>query len=113
MPSPNIYSKYLLTITTLLFLLIGAASAQTVSTVYTFSGIDGEYPYLGRLTQGRNGALYGVTLLGGANNLGTVFEITAAGIETVIYNFDGTHGSRPEGGLLLATDGYLYGTTLI
>jgi hypothetical protein len=48
----------------LIFLFIGAGFSQTVSTIHSFSGGDGEYPYLGGLTQGRNGALYGVTLSG-------------------------------------------------
>jgi uncharacterized repeat protein (TIGR03803 family) len=92
--------------------LAGTASAQVVNTIHSFTGgTDGEYPALGRLAQGRDGALYGVTWVGGTSNLGTVFKVTTPGVETVLYNFDGTHGSAPKGGLVLATDGNFYGTT--
>jgi uncharacterized repeat protein (TIGR03803 family) len=90
------FQRITITLPALIFLFISAGFSQTVSTIHSFSGgSDGEFPYLGGLTQGRNGALYGVTLLGGASNLGTVFEISPAGVEMVIYNFDGTHGSEP------------------
>src|SRR6266852_9524913 len=49
--------------------------------------------------------------VGGASNLGTVFRVTMAGVETVLYDFDGTHGASPIGGLILGTDGNFYGTT--
>ena len=40
-----------------------------------------------------------------------MFKITPAGTLTVLYNFDGTHGSYPYTGLTLGTDGNFYGTT--
>ena len=64
----------------------------------------------GILAQGRDGNLYG-TLRGGKYNIGTVFKITPSGTITTIYNFDGTHGSKPFSGLTLGTDANFYGTT--
>jgi uncharacterized repeat protein (TIGR03803 family) len=46
---------------------------------------------------------------------GTVFTMTASGAPTVLYNFCSlsgcSDGANPYGGLTLATDGNLYGTT--
>lgn len=55
--------------------------------------------------------LYGVTRIGGASNLGTIFRITTAGSFTALHDFTGTNGARPAGGLLLHSNGLLYGTT--
>ena len=63
------------------------------------------------LVQGTDGNFYGVAVLGGANNLGTVFKITPAGSLTTLYSFDGVHGAIPQGSLIQATDGNFYGTT--
>ncbi len=79
---------------------------------------DGNSPY-GGLVQATNGILYGTTAIGGAKNSGTVYSITLSGAETVLYNFcktKGAHdmcsdGSDPLGGLVQATNGFLYGTT--
>ncbi len=61
------------------------------------------------------GNLYGTTNSGGANNLGTVFELSPASDgawnETILLSFDGTHGSSPDAGLILGASGNLFGTT--
>ncbi|MGO8670163.1 MAG: choice-of-anchor tandem repeat GloVer-containing protein [Capsulimonadaceae bacterium] len=62
-----------------------------------------------------NGYFYGTTPNGGAANEGTVFQIDPSGNETILHSFgDGTvtnDGSQPVAGLIMATDGNLYGTT--
>ena len=57
-------------------------------------------------------ALYGTTLGGGANDKGTVFEVTTSGQERVLYAFKGgtADGDNPRGGLV-AFNGALYGAT--
>jgi uncharacterized repeat protein (TIGR03803 family) len=105
-------SRFFVAMFALVFAVAGTISGQTVDTIYGFNGgADGKYPALGRLVQGRDGLLYGVTWFGGTNNLGTVFKVTSSGVETVLYAFDGTHGAGPQGGLVLGTDGNFYGTT--
>jgi uncharacterized repeat protein (TIGR03803 family) len=71
---------------------------------------DGDAPYAG-LVEGANGNLYGTTFYGGADSLGTVFEITAAHRFIPLHSFDNTDGSCPTSALILASDGNLYGTT--
>jgi uncharacterized repeat protein (TIGR03803 family) len=56
------------------------------------------------------GNLYGTTTLGGLNNMGTVFKVTTAGNETVLYSFTGADGAYPLAGLLADAAGNLYGT---
>ncbi|HTZ71758.1 MAG TPA: choice-of-anchor tandem repeat GloVer-containing protein [Acetobacteraceae bacterium] len=60
-----------------------------------------------------NGTMYGTTSGGGSKSRGTVFSITPAGVETVIYSL-GTgagDGGSPRTALA-AMNGVLYGTTL-
>jgi len=75
---------------------------------------DGAQPY-GSLVQATDGNFYGTTLYGGANNLGTIFQITPAGTYTVLHSFENTTGSLfgqyPRVTLIQNTNGILYGDT--
>jgi uncharacterized repeat protein (TIGR03803 family) len=69
------------------------------------------------LLQAASGELVGTTQSSGANDGGTVFEITTTGTVTTLYNFcalsgcaDGSAPS-PYAALIQATDGNFYGTT--
>src|SRR5579862_4893648 len=83
--------------------------AQTFTTLTNFNGANGLYPE-GSLVQATNGNLYGTTSQGGANNDGTIFRITPAGVLTTLYSFSGSDGANPSSELVQATNGYLYGT---
>jgi len=108
----------------------------TLTTLYNFCSLggssvctDGGFP-VGPLTQASNGDFYGTTSYGGANEqsaacmaqgitggyCGTVFEITASGSLTTLYNFcsqpNCTDGASPGFQLVQASDGNLYGVTL-
>jgi uncharacterized repeat protein (TIGR03803 family) len=73
---------------------------------------DGEYPGAGVIVDAA-GNLYGTTYQGGAQGVGTVFELTHKRDEKVLYTFAGgtTDGCYPLGGLLRDEVGNLYGTT--
>ena len=75
---------------------------------------DGHTPSAG-LIQGTNGMFYGTTDLGGANQQGTLFEISKAGKFRTVYAFCSqpacADGSEPIAAPVLASDGNLYGTT--
>lgn len=81
-----------------------------VTTLYNFSGLDGQNPD-GGLVLGTDGNFYGTTRFGGASNLGTVFKITPAGKLTTLHSFIGSDGSEPRPGLVLGKNGAFYGTT--
>jgi uncharacterized repeat protein (TIGR03803 family) len=100
-----------------------ALPAQTFTTLESLNGTNGEYPVAG-LVQGADGNLYGTTEFGGEpsglcyTGCGTVFKITPSGTLTTLWNFcagnySGTcpDGAFPRGGLVLAVNGHLYGTT--
>ncbi len=76
---------------------------------------DGADP-VGALVQATNGDLYGTTTNYGANGGGTVFKITTSGKLTTLYDFCAqsgcTDGENPNGGLVQATGGDLFGTTI-
>jgi uncharacterized repeat protein (TIGR03803 family) len=80
--------------------------------LYSFSGSDGSQPNAA-LAQGSDGALYGSTVLGGANNGGTLFKlnIDGSGFQT-LHNFNGSDGKQPSAALIQSIGGTLYGTTV-
>ena len=89
--------------------------AGAVTVLHSFAGgSDGAYPQSGLIDV--NGTLYGTTAYGGGTpacfqGCGTVFKITPAGSESVVYPFQGgTDGFMPDAGLL-KLGSTLYGTT--
>ena len=97
--------------TCLLAACAGVLPAQTFTLVHVFQGTDGAEP--GPLTQDSSGTLYGTTSFGGASGLGTVYKLEkkTPNKETVLYSFTGaTYGENPGQGVLIGSDGNLYGT---
>ena len=99
--------------------------AGYLTTLHNFCGqpdcADGKLPSAG-LVQARNGNLYGATEAGGncqqvSGGCGTIYEITLSGQLTTIYNFcsqpNCADGWEPDGNLVEATDGNLYGMTIL
>jgi uncharacterized repeat protein (TIGR03803 family) len=91
--------------------------ANTPTTLVSFNGTNGAYPAAGLIADA-DGNLFGTTEEGGggANNVGTVFEIakTAAGYAstpTTLVSFNGTDGANPVAGLIADANGNLFGTT--
>jgi uncharacterized repeat protein (TIGR03803 family) len=74
---------------------------------------DGSNPNkFGPLVQYSDGNFYGLTAAGGAHGDGTIYRVTPAGALTTLYSFTGgDDGSGPLGGLVVGSDGNLYGTT--
>jgi uncharacterized repeat protein (TIGR03803 family) len=85
-------------------------TAGALTTIHSFSGPDGEYPFAG-LVLGKNGDFYGTTVNGGSSGFGTVFQVTAGGTLSTLHSFAVEDGANPFGGLVQASDGVLYGTT--
>ena len=59
------------------------------------------------------GVFFGVTPLGGTANpsYGIVYRMDSSGATSVVHEFTGSGGIAPHAGLLLASDGMLYGST--
>jgi hypothetical protein len=93
-------------------------ATPTLTTIYSFgtSATDGVTPI--SLIRGDKGVLYGVTAYGGTF-WGTIFRLTppAAGqtnwTEKILHTFTRTanDGGQPSGGLVLDSEGNLYGVT--
>ncbi len=82
--------------------------------LYNFTNApDGGSPY-SSLIEGRDGALYGTTYSGGTANSGTVFTLRKDGSGyRILRSFAGRpDAAYPRAGLIQASDGWLYGTTL-
>jgi uncharacterized repeat protein (TIGR03803 family) len=96
------------------------APSGALTTLYNFCSkvdcLDGKGP-LGGLLEAPNGDLYGTTYGGGAQSAGTVFKVTRTGTLSTLYNFCAqagcTDGGSPEGGMVQAANGDLYGTTQV
>src|SRR5260370_10489288 len=77
---------------------------------------DGRNPFAG-LVQAVDGNLYGTTVSGAAHGDGTVFKITPSGTLTTLHSFCSQSGCPdgefPQTGLVQATDGDFYGTTIV
>jgi uncharacterized repeat protein (TIGR03803 family) len=72
--------------------------------------LHGYAPLFGPLAYGTDGAFYGTASAGGANQRGTIFRITHAGVFTVLRHFAGPDGASPTGGVIRGRDGAFYGT---
>jgi uncharacterized repeat protein (TIGR03803 family) len=92
------------------------SSAQTLTLLHAFNdtlnpnnGI-GVQPFV----QASDGNFYGLTSQGGVYGGGTIFRMAPSGAVTLLHSFnpnDPTEGNGPDGGLSIAPNGTLYGTT--
>ncbi len=89
-------------------------SSNTLTKKVDFDGTNnGRRPFYGSLIQATNGKIYGMTLYGGANDYGVLFEYdTLTDSYTKKLDFDGTNnGRKPYGSLMQASNEKLYGVT--
>ena len=100
-----------------LVLCFGAPCRQVAAVEFQalkyFTNADGAHPF-SNLIQGSDGKLYGTTVTGNNNtDHDTIFRIDTDGSDfTVLKEFDSPNtGANCWGGLLLGSDGKLYGTT--
>lgn len=78
---------------------------------YQFNGGADGYQPQGLLAVDLSGNIFGATSAGGAGLLGTAFKVDASRSFSTLYTFVGLrNGGAPTGGLVLGTDGSLYGS---
>jgi uncharacterized repeat protein (TIGR03803 family) len=85
--------------------------SPTVANQFQGGTTDVAFPW-GPMAQGQDGNLYGTGQGRGANNVGGVFKLTPAGVETLVASFPGTW-TNCGFGLTLAMDGNFYGACTI
>ncbi|QMU29621.1 choice-of-anchor tandem repeat GloVer-containing protein [Adhaeribacter radiodurans] len=83
----------------------------TYTVLNTFNGASQGNSPSGSIILAKDGAYYGTTNNGGANQHGTIFKI-CGGVTTVLRSFNkNTDGGFPYDGLVQGTDGSFYGLT--
>lgn len=95
-----------------------AIAQSSYSVLYSFCSqtncTDGSQPFPGSLIRNANGDFYGTTEVGG-KNWGTVYQLTALGSQTVLYDFcsliNCADGNAPSGPIVQDSAGNIYGTT--
>jgi uncharacterized repeat protein (TIGR03803 family) len=96
------------------FALAMTAWASTEKVLWNFGGgSDGSGPWSNYFISDAKGNLYAATAAGGTYSAGTVFMLSPAGKETVLYEFTGSNGdgNGPHGRLAFDAKGNIYGTT--
>ena len=87
------------------------STAGKESVLYSFAGppADGRYPIAGLAV--KNGEFYGTTGYGGTADFGTVFKVSASGVEHVLYSFTGPPDGEIPQSRLVHVNGAFYSTT--
>jgi uncharacterized repeat protein (TIGR03803 family) len=86
-------------------------ASKTYTKIVDFDGNNGKSP-TGALVLANNGNIYGTTIEGGNYQNGTIFEYnTQSHTFTSKKHFNNYNGRFPQGSIIQATDGHIYGIT--
>jgi uncharacterized repeat protein (TIGR03803 family) len=88
------------------FRLSGTA-LTTFHVMHSFAETDGADPTGGLALDLSDNSLYGTTFIGGADNLGVTYNLTQAGVYSLMHSFTGapSDGANPYAGLLIGVGG--------
>jgi len=80
------------------------------SVMINFNVLNGSNPYGGVMLDTLNGLIYGLTNSGGLYSLGILYSLDpVSGKQSVLFNFNDTLGSSPNGNVILGPGGKLFG----
>jgi uncharacterized repeat protein (TIGR03803 family) len=80
--------------------------------IFSFDTANGAAPAFCQPLQAIDGMIYGMTPSGGTNNIGILFRYDPIlNKDTVLLNFNSVNGAGPDGSLIQASNGLLYGMT--
>lgn len=86
---------------------------NTLTAEYKLTEADGDGPY-SSMIKGDDGLFYGVTSYSGSNNYGTLFSFNPlTQMFAKLHDFNGVDGGQPSGSLVRASNGKLYGLSLV
>jgi len=86
---------------------------DTYTRKHDFDGTNGSYPY-SAMVLANNGLLYGLTYQGGANDYGVLYSYDPVNdIFTNLISLSTSVGGRPQGNLMQASNGKLYGLMML
>jgi uncharacterized repeat protein (TIGR03803 family) len=93
--------------------IVKLSTAGVLNSYYSFPCTSGGSFPIGPLVQNASGTFYSTTQNGGANNEGTIYEVSTGLSASVMYSFGSFFGDGyyPSAGLFLGTDGNYYGST--
>jgi uncharacterized repeat protein (TIGR03803 family) len=87
-------------------------ATNSYSNKLLFDGVNTGRKPMGGLLQANNSNLYGMTFYGGTSDKGVLFKFDpTSNTLTKLVDFDGVNGGFPEGNVMQANDGNLYGLT--
>jgi uncharacterized repeat protein (TIGR03803 family) len=87
------------------------AGSDSVQTLVSFNGTNGEEPFNGGLFIDSDGNLYGATDSGGADGAGTVFEVPESNRNTIAVLGSFASGLGTSYGVVVDSSGDVFGTT--
>ncbi len=86
---------------------------DTYTKKHDFDGANGSYPY-SAMVLANNGLLYGLTYQGGTNDYGVLYSYDPVNnIFTNLNSLSASLGGRAQGNLMQASNGKLYGLTML
>jgi uncharacterized repeat protein (TIGR03803 family) len=86
------------------------ADGSSYAIVHSFNNGDAKCPLVPPI-EGSDGALYGTSSSGGADNLGSIYRLNRDGTGySVLHSFDASNGGDATGALVEGSNGALYGS---
>jgi uncharacterized repeat protein (TIGR03803 family) len=91
--------------------LFRLSTSGQFTSLYSFAGGNEGRSPRATLVQAADGNIYGTTMFGGAQDMGTLFRFAPGSAPVTLAQFDGYNGANPDTALVQGPGDALYGTT--